>query len=119
MTHPKQSIYQRRYREKYPIKYAYQTLKDNSKRRGKDFDLTYEQFEAFVVRVDYINRKGILADSLHIDRENENLGYTKDNIQPLENAKNVRKFFNHYWDGKEYVFRNEIERNEQKETDKF
>ena len=85
-------------RLKNPYKYAYQTLKDNAKRRGKEFSLTFEQFREFAVETDYITRKGIRKNSIHIDRKNEKLGYTIDNIQPLTNSENVRKYLKYYWD---------------------
>jgi hypothetical protein len=98
----------KKYREKYPLKYAYQNLKDNAKRRGKDFNLTFKEFKEFATKVEYIKKKGIKGECFHIDRIDENKGYTKDNIQLLTNSQNVRKFLRHWWDGKEYVFRNEV-----------
>lgn len=85
-------------RLKNPEKYAYQTLKDNAKRRGKEFTLTFEQFSEFAVKTSYIARKGRKKDSLHIDRIYENNGYTKENIQTLTNSENVRKYLKYYWD---------------------
>jgi len=92
----------KRYIENNPVKYAYQTLKGNAKRRGKEFDLTFEQFEKFVSTTKYMSGRGIYKDSLHIDRKDETKGYTIDNLQILTNSKNVKKFlrWNHDAKGK-------------------
>ena len=97
----------KKYRNKYPIRYTYQTLKDNAKRRGKSFNLTFEQFKQFAIKTDYLNVKGITKTSYHIDRIDENKGYTIDNIQLLTNEQNIKKYFDHYYDEsiKKYVFK--------------
>jgi hypothetical protein len=81
------------------MKYAYQNLKSNSKRRGKAFELTFEEFSEFAIEVDYLKKKGITSTSLHVDRIDENKGYTRDNIQGLENSKNVRKWLIYHYNG--------------------
>lgn len=81
-----------KYKERNPFRYAYNTLKQNAKRRKKFFDLTFEQFKSFAIKVDYIGRKGRKYTSLHIDRIDESRGYTANNIQALTNAQNGRKF---------------------------
>lgn len=85
-------------RKKFPIKYAYQTLKDNAKRRGKEFTISLEDFEDFCIKTNYIAKKGIYKDTFHIDRIKEQEGYTKENIQTLTNSENVRKYLKYYWD---------------------
>lgn len=86
-------------RLKNPEKYAYQTLKDNAKRRKKNFELSFEDFKIFCIETNYIAKKGRRKDTLHIDRIKEQEGYTKENIQALTNSQNVRKYLKHYWDG--------------------
>ena len=86
-------------RLKNPEKYAYQTLKDNAKRRGKEFDISFEDFKIFCVKTSYIAKKGRKKDCLHVDRILETSGYTKENIQALTNTENVRKYLKYYWDG--------------------
>lgn len=95
MTSPKQ------WKQNNPYKYAYQTLKDNAKRRGKEFDLTFEEFKSFCHNVDYIQNKGKTSRSLTIDRIDERLGYTKENIQALPLSDNIRKFLSYDWQTKE------------------
>lgn len=84
----------KRYREKNPFQYSYNNLKSHAKARGKYFDLTFEEFKKFAIETDYINKKGIGKNSLHIDRIKEYEGYTKNNIQVLENHLNVKKYVN-------------------------
>jgi hypothetical protein len=83
--------YRQLIRQENPLKYAYQTLKDNAKRRGKEFSLTLEQFEKFAVKTAYMHRKGRGRFSYTIDRIDPDKGYTPDNIQVLTNSDNVRK----------------------------
>lgn len=88
-------------REKHPLKYAYTALRTNAKRRGKEFTLTFEEFKEFVIKTDYMAKKGIYKTSFHIDREKEHLGYTKNNIQALTNSENVKKYLEYYWNEEE------------------
>lgn len=99
-------------RLKNPEKYAYQTLKDNAKRRKKEFTLTFEEFKEFCVHTSYIARKGRSKNCIHIDRIKENCGYRKDNIQPLTNTENVRKYLKYYWDGYKMNFKFNTIKNE-------
>jgi len=87
----------RRWRSLNPMRYAYLNLKHNARRRGKEFKLTFEQFAQFCRKVDYLKKKGVSASSYHIDRIDENKGYTLDNIQVLTNSANVRKYLDYRW----------------------
>ena len=80
------------WRKNNPLKASYQALKDNAKRRGKLFDITFEEFKEFAIKTDYINKRGRSAQSFHIDRVGEKEGYTKSNIQALPNVDNVKKY---------------------------
>ena len=79
-------------KQKNPISLAYQQLKQNAKHRGKDFQLTLEEFKEFCIQSNYLNKRGIKHDSYHIDRKDETKGYIIDNIQLLTNVDNVRKY---------------------------
>jgi len=92
----------KRYRAKYPIRYAFTTLRDNAKRRGKVFTLTFQQFQEFAIKTQYMIKKGIWQDSYHIDRINEAKGYTPDNIQLLTNSDNVKKYLRYNWSEEDY-----------------
>lgn len=93
------------YRFENIVKYTYNNLKSNAKRRGKLFQISFEQFKNFVVEVDYIAKKGIYKKSLHIDRIDENLGYSIENIQVLTNSDNVKKFLNYKYNGEKMEFK--------------
>jgi hypothetical protein len=75
-----------------PIRIAYTSLKGHAKERGKDFDLTIEQFEEFCIKSNYLNCRGIEKFSYHIDRKDETKGYEVGNLQLLTNIQNVRKY---------------------------
>ena len=82
----------REYRKRNPMKAAFQNLRMNATRRGKDFSLTFNQFKEFAIQTDYIAGKGRTVNSFHIDRINEDEGYHFDNIQVLTNSENVKKY---------------------------
>lgn len=108
-------------RLKNPYKYAYQTLKDNAKRRGKVFELTFEQFCEFAIKTDYIAKKGIKKNSIHIDRIKEEVGYIIDNIQPLTNSQNIKKYLKYYWDehNRKMIFEFKTYKNDRGEQEHF
>jgi len=81
----------KRYRQRNPIRYAYHTHKDNAKRRGIEFSLTFEQFKAFAVEYNLIVNKGKTKQSLTIDRIDCNRGYMIDNIQAMSLSDNSTK----------------------------
>lgn len=79
------------FRKRYPMKYSYVTLRDNSKRRGIDFSLSFDEFAQFAVVTDYFYKKGKTKRSYSIDRINPEFGYHIDNIQPLPLVANQKK----------------------------
>jgi hypothetical protein len=81
----------RKTREADPIRYAYTTSKNNAKRRGKIFELTFEQFKAFFYKYDYIKGKGRTKESFTIDCIINDLGYVEGNIRILPLVDNARK----------------------------
>lgn len=85
------SCEKKRYAEAHPVKYAYQVLRQNARRRGKEFSLTFEQFEKFCYETDVLHGRGRSATSYHIDRIDDSKGYTIDNIQVLTNSENIQK----------------------------
>ena len=82
----------RRYRANNRMKAAYFTLRDNSKRRNKVFEISFEYFAKFCKQTDYLNKKGRFKHSYHIDRVNEEKGYIEGNLQLLLNPDNVKKY---------------------------
>ena len=79
------------YRETYPEKAVYQTLKDNAKRRNKEFSLTFEQFLSIAIPTEYMTKRGKTRTSLSIDRDKNYLGYTVDNCRVIPLGANTVK----------------------------
>lgn len=79
------------WRERNPKMYCYMTLRDNAKRRGHAFELTFPQFELFCYETKYIKRKGIYRRNWSIDRKDNTKGYTIDNICIMKNIQNQKK----------------------------
>ena len=112
----------KKYKEKNPVKYTFCVLKNNAKRRGKDFSITFEEFEEFCVKSNYIAGKGRKSESYHIDRIDENKGYSIDNIQILTNKANVVKYLEYSIDelGKPDYFKiKTVKNNEKTDEDVF
>lgn len=74
-----------------PVRAAYRNLRNNSKRRGITFDLTFEQFRKFAIETDYMRGKGKLQKSYTIDRIEAEKGYVEGNLQVLTNQANTIK----------------------------
>lgn len=74
-----------------PVVYAFNTLKQNARRRGKVFDLTIDQFSTFCEETNYISLKGKTAKSASIDRIDPSKGYSLSNIQILTLSENSSK----------------------------
>ena len=81
----------RYYKEQHPIRYTYQGLKCNARRRGHKFTLTLEQFEKFCKENNYMELKGRTASSASIDRIDPSKGYEEGNLQVLSVAENSAK----------------------------
>lgn len=81
----------RRKRERNPVRYAYDTLKSNSKRRGKYFELSFEEFKQFAIETNYIAGKGRSRTSYSIDRRDNTMGYFIGNIRIMTHGENSRK----------------------------
>jgi len=90
-----------RYKQKHPVEYAFQTLRNNVNRRNRlrlkqgkpliPFTITLEEFREFCYETDVLHGRGRLSLSYHIDRIIEELGYAKGNLQKLTNCDNVKK----------------------------
>lgn len=81
----------RAYRLRHPIKAAYNNLRNNARRRGKEFSITFEYFKEFCTETNYILGKGKTKESYTIDRKVAELGYIPGNLQVLTNRNNVLK----------------------------
>lgn len=85
------------------MKYAFSVLRNNAKRRNVEFTLTFEQFEKFCIKYDYLAGKGKTKESYSIDRIDNSRGYVEDNIAILTLSENSRKgtktlhaYYDHY-----------------------
>lgn len=81
------TCYSREYRAKNPMRYAYQNLKDNCRRRKGIgwFELTFEEFSQFAIETHYIVGKGITKTSYTIDCKDQTMGYFIGNIRVIKN----------------------------------
>ena len=75
-----------------PVKACYNNLKAHAKKRGKQFTITLEDFREFCIKTPYMAGKGKTADSYHVDRIDEALGYVPGNLQVLTNRENFKKY---------------------------
>lgn len=76
-----------------PLRYWFDVLRQNAKRRKKDFTLTIEEFKIFCDNTGYLELKGKNAGGYTIDRRKDSIGYTFENIFVLTNSQNSRKRF--------------------------
>lgn len=93
-----------RFKLKNPMRYTYNALRSNAKRRNKYFDLTFEEFKDICYETNYMDKKGITRTSYHLDRDDETLGYTKSNIVVRTNIDNVNKYLK--WIGRDIEGKN-------------
>lgn len=75
----------RKWRAKYPMKACYQTLRQNARRRGKPFTITFDYFKRFCYRTKYMAGKGRSLEHYSIHRIKNHLGYVPHNIRALTN----------------------------------
>lgn len=85
------SCRKRKYKEKHPLRYCYNTLRSNAKRRWKGFGITFEEFTQFCKENDYLELKGKTKNSLSIDRIKNFQGYNLSNMQTLTLSLNSKK----------------------------
>lgn len=83
----------RLYRQRHPLKSAYQLLRANAQRRGIHFGISLVEWERFCAETGYMELKGIGALDMTIDRKDPRLGYIYSNMQILTNVENARKRF--------------------------
>jgi hypothetical protein len=84
--------YARLRREIDPIYARFNQFKCNAKRRGKDFNITIDQFREFCAKTGYLT-KGKRGMNATIDRIDNSKGYHIENIQLLTLKQNVSKYY--------------------------
>ena len=81
----------RRFKDAHPLRYSFGKLRNRAKERGKEFSLTFGEYESFAIKTDYARMKGKTSLSLSIDRIKNNEGYHVGNIRAITLAENSRK----------------------------
>lgn len=79
------------YKENHPEAYFFNALRNNAKRRGKEFNLTLKEFKQFCADTGYMETKGKNGNDMSIDRIKVAEGYSIDNIQLLSLSDNTSK----------------------------
>lgn len=74
-----------------PVRYYFDQLRGNAKRRGKVFTITIEYFRQFCADNNYIEKKGRGSSDYTIDRIRSWEGYVPGNLQILRSGDNIRK----------------------------
>lgn len=92
------SCKQRKYKERHPFRYEYNVLKQNAKRRGHFFGLTFQEFKKFCLETSYLEKKGRTKRKFSIDRINVRSGYVLENIQLITVSANSKKMYLDYED---------------------
>jgi heterodisulfide reductase subunit C len=85
-------VQKRRWRQNNPVMAVFVQNRDNAKRRGIRFLLTFEEFVREIVDTGYMQRKGVYKHDLTIDRIRPELGYRAGNLQVIPNWQNVQKY---------------------------
>lgn len=88
-------------KESNPFGYHFNLFRCNAKRRGKDFELTIDEYKAFAVQHGLFTADGVKLSNLSIDRIDPNIGYRADNLQVLTIGENSRKRFVDYYRNQE------------------
>jgi hypothetical protein len=79
------------YRERNPLRYAFENIRRSAQKRRIQFSLTLEEFEAFCKETNYLKLKGNGCGFMHVDRKDSTKGYSENNIQILEHSENCSK----------------------------
>jgi hypothetical protein len=85
------------WRQKYPMKASFQSLRQNTRRREKiqgkpkPFTITFEDFKEFCYETEYMAGKGRNKNSHSVDCIVEELGYVRGNLQKLTVSENSLK----------------------------
>lgn len=83
----------KQWRIDHPYEYAYQTLKDNGKRRRIRVTISFEDFKEWAIENKYIELKGRYGHNATIDRVIDEYphGYDKGNLQIKTRSENTIK----------------------------
>lgn len=73
------------------ISRLYRNLKISAQRRNIPFSITKQEFALFCIETGYYERTGSRSICSTVDRKDNSLGYTYDNICLLSNNENAKK----------------------------
>lgn len=86
-----------RWKASKPFSYHFNALRNNARRRGKDFRLTIEEYTEFAIKNKLFDENGAKYNNKTIDRREDLEGYHKDNLQVLSRPMNTRKQWVDYY----------------------
>lgn len=82
----------RKQKENNPIKLQYWNKKYNAKKKGKQFNLSYEYFEKMAIESGYDKNSGSKSsNALTIDRIDNTKGYEEGNVRIITRLENTYK----------------------------
>ncbi len=81
----------REWREKNPVRAAYINWRNNARRRGKHFAVTFEYFVQWCNETNYIALKGVDANSMTIDCTDDYVGYIDGGFTMKTKAQNSKE----------------------------
>lgn len=85
----------RQWKEKYPFRYHFNALRNNARRRGIPFDLSFDVYRALYRDHPIASKDKLLSDTnarYEIDRIDVRKGYTDTNVQLIEKQRNIQKY---------------------------
>ncbi len=85
----------RQHKEKHPFRYHFNALRNNARRRGIPFELSFEVYRALYRDHPVASKDKLLTDSnarFEVDRIDVRRGYEDDNVQLIEKHRNVQKY---------------------------
>lgn len=90
----------REWRRLNPLKAKFADLRNNARRRGISFELTFAEFSGLAIRTGYAQHAGSrLATDLTLDRIDHEQGYRLDNLRVIPHLENSTKGAVERWHG--------------------
>lgn len=86
------ACHQARWRARNPVRAALATLTDHARARGIPCDLSSHEWAHFCEQTGCIERRGLSAGDLTVDRHDAEAGYTITNLRPLTRSENSVKW---------------------------
>lgn len=87
----------KKWKAAHPYSYHFNALRNNAKRRGKEFTLTLDEYTEFAIANGLFDPNGKKFYNKTIDRRRNNEGYHAGNLQMLTRVENSRKRYVDYY----------------------